>query len=89
MSGNSLVSMPETPVSTACENRDSTLLEEPSKTVTFYGNLGRSCNIDDPERNPSSAWETAESTTTAYLAYLGYPEVLRVKEGAWESMDVE
>ncbi len=45
----SLPSMLDAPVFTACKNMDSTLREEPPKTVTFYENLGRSCSINDPE----------------------------------------
>ncbi len=77
MSGKSLLSMLDMPVFTACENMDSTLREEPPKTVTFYENLGRLCSIDDPDRNRSIAWETMESNTTAYL---DYPGVLRIKK---------
>ena len=67
MSGKSFPSMLDTPVFTVCENVDSALREEPNKTVTFYENLGRLCNIDDLERNRSITRQTTESTTTAQL----------------------
>ena len=63
--------MLDTPVLTNHENVNSTLREEPSKTVTFYDNFGRSCSIDDPRRNWSGAWETTEFTTTVNLGHLG------------------
>ncbi len=40
MSGKNLLFMLEAPVCNACENMDSTLRDEPPKTVTFYENLG-------------------------------------------------
>ncbi len=67
MSGKTLLPMLDAPVFTVCENVDSKLREEPPKTVTFYGNLGRLCNRDEPERNRSIRRETTGSTTTAYL----------------------
>ena len=53
MSGKNLLSILDKPVFNACENMDSTLREKPPMTVTFYENLGRSCNIDEPESNLS------------------------------------
>ncbi len=53
--------------------------------MTFYENLGRLFNVDDPERNRSITRETTESITTAYM---DYPVVRSIKE-AWESTDVE
>ena len=41
--------MVNAPVLTDRENVDSTLREEPSKTVTLRENLGHPCNVDDPE----------------------------------------
>ena len=43
-SGRNALPALDTPVFTNCENADSKLREEPPKTVTFYENLGRSCN---------------------------------------------
>ena len=47
--GRNLLPMPDTPVLTDHGNVDSTLREEPSKTVTLYENLGHPCNVDDSE----------------------------------------
>ncbi len=41
--------MLDTPVLTDRGDMDSTLREEPSKTVIFYEVLGHSCNVDDSE----------------------------------------
>ncbi len=49
MSGKNFLSTLDTSDFTACGNVDPTLREEPLKTMTFYENLGRSCNIDHPE----------------------------------------
>ena len=49
ISGKSLQSMLDTLVFADCGNMDSMMRKEPPKTVTFYENLGRSCNIDGPE----------------------------------------
>ncbi len=73
------------PVYTDRENMDSTLREELRNTATFYGNLGRSCNIDDPGWNWSNAWETTESTSMVNLESPGVP---RTKESG-ELTDVE
>ncbi len=73
-SGKNLLSMLDAPIFTACENTDSTLREEPPKTVTFYDNLGRSCSIDDPRRNWSDAWEAPEFTITVKLGPPGIPQ---------------
>ena len=45
-SGKNSLLILDTPVFTDCKNMDSTLREEPPKTVTFYENVGRSCNKD-------------------------------------------
>ena len=86
MSGKSLLPMLDTAVFTDCENMDSTLREEPPKTVIFHEKLGRSCNIDDPEWNWSNARETTEFTATVNL---GHPRVPNTKEKTWELTDVE
>ena len=76
----------DTPLPTAYESMDSTLRDEPPKTMTFYENLGRLCSEDDPGWNRSITRETTGSTTTAYL---GYPGVRKVKNEVWESTSVE
>ena len=71
---------------TACENMDSTLREEPPKTVIFFEVLGRSCNIDEPEWNWSITREAMESISTAHL---GCPGVYRIRRrrGSWATLD--
>ena len=78
--------MLDTPVLTDQGKTNSTLWEEPPKSVTFDDNFGRACDIDDPGRNKSSAWETTEFTTTVNLRC---PEIPRTKEELWELIAVE
>ncbi len=86
MSGKNLLSMFDRPVFTACGIVDSTLREKPPKTVTSYENLGRLCNLDEPEWNQYITRETAYSTT---MAHLEHPGIRAIKAEAWESADVE
>ena len=57
---------------------DSTLREEPSKAVTFCGDLGHLCNVDDSLWNWSSIRETTESTIIVNLVC---PEVPKTNGG--------
>ncbi len=69
--------MLDTPVYTDCENIKSTLREEPPKKVTFCGDLGHRCSVDDSGWNLSTTRETAESTTTTHPSYQGSPQPRR------------
>ena len=87
-SGRNPLLMFDAPVFTDHENVNSTLPEEPSKTVTFHDNFGRSCSIDDPRRNWSGAWETTDSTVMVNLGPPGIPQGQRgVME--WKLIAVE
>ena len=86
MSEKNFPPMLDTLVCTDCENMNSTLREEPPRTVTFCEDLGQPCNIDDSGWNLFITRETMESISMAYLSYPGVPIV---KQVAWERTDVE